>query len=178
MSVCDFLANKGQLIPDIILVSIADKGTEKYRQYMTPTKPSLSPSKKSGKSELFLRFLEKELKPYIQSHYRAAHHSILAGQSIGGAFVLNTLTESPNAFDHLIAVSPAVWANDYAVWIKLNFIENRYSLFRYIYLSARTRMGVYGILQLLDDALPQNIRWRFSHYPDENHNSVGLVATR
>lgn len=48
--VVDFLANKGQLIPDIILVGVADKGTEKYRQYMTPTKPSLSPSKKSGKS--------------------------------------------------------------------------------------------------------------------------------
>lgn len=179
--VLDFLANKGQLIPDIILVSIADKGTEKYRQYMTPTKPSLSPSKKSGKSELFLRFLEKELKPYIQSHYRAAHHSILAGQSIGGAFVLNTLTESPNAFDHLIAVSPAVWANDYAVMDKTKtFIENREfaPVSLHLSLGDETRMGVYGILQLLDEAQPQNIRWRFSHYPDENHNSVGLVAIR
>ena len=31
----DLLANKGQLIPDVILVGIADKGTDKYRQYMT-----------------------------------------------------------------------------------------------------------------------------------------------
>lgn len=30
----DFLGNKGQLIPDIILVAVADKGTQKYRQYI------------------------------------------------------------------------------------------------------------------------------------------------
>jgi predicted alpha/beta superfamily hydrolase len=31
----DFMANKAQLIPDVILVAIADKGTDIYRQYMT-----------------------------------------------------------------------------------------------------------------------------------------------
>ena len=170
----DFLANKAQLIPDVILVGIADKGTENYRKYMTP-------SKQTGKAELFLRFLEKELQPVIKKQYRTANNSILIGQSIGGAFVLNTLTESPNAFDHLMAVSPAVWANDYAVMEKTKaFIENREfaPVSLYLSLGDETQMGVHSILHLLDEAQPKHIQWRFSHYPDENHNSVGLVSIR
>ncbi len=34
--VLDLLASKGRLIPEVILVGIADKGTSQYRQFMTP----------------------------------------------------------------------------------------------------------------------------------------------
>ena len=33
----DMLANKGQVIPDVILVGIADSGKAKYRSYMAPS---------------------------------------------------------------------------------------------------------------------------------------------
>jgi predicted alpha/beta superfamily hydrolase len=58
----DFLANKAQLIPDVIVVAIADKGTEIYRQNMTP-KGLTAPFKKedAGKAELFLSFLTEEV---------------------------------------------------------------------------------------------------------------------
>ena len=72
----------------------------------------------AGKAELFLTFLEKELKPYINSHYRAANNSILVGHSMGGLFVLNALLESPNAFDNFVSMSPSVWLNDHAIMAK------------------------------------------------------------
>lgn len=178
----DFLANKAQLIPDVILVGIADKGTDVYRQYMTPAGLT-APFKKGdgGKAELFLTFLEKELKPYINNHYRAANNSILFGGSIGGLFVLNALFESPNAFEHFISNSPSVWLNDHAIMPKAkSFIGKSKHKPTSLYLSLgdEERQGLYGVLQLLDETQPKNIDWQFSHYPNENHNSVGLVALR
>lgn len=178
----DFMANKAQLIPDVILVAIADKGTNKYRQYMTP-EGLVAPFKKddSGKAKLFLNFLEKEVKPYINSNYRAASNSILVGHSIGGLFVLNALFESPNAFEHFVSMSPSVWLNDHAIMAKAKkFIEESKHEQASLYLSLgdETRQGVYGVLQLLDETQPKNIQWQFSLYPNENHNSVGLVALR
>ncbi|PKI13521.1 alpha/beta hydrolase [Colwellia sp. 12G3] len=178
----DFLANKAQLIPDVILVGIADKGTDVYRQYMTPAGLT-APFKKEhgGKAELFLTFLEKELKPYINSHYRAANNSILVGHSMGGLFVLNALLESPNAFEHFVSISPSVWLNDHEIMVKAkDFIgKSKHDLTSlYLSLGDEERQGVYGVLQLLDESQPKNINWQFSHYPNENHNSVGLVALR
>lgn len=178
----DFMANKGQLIPDVILVGIADKGTDKYRQYMTPAGLT-APFEKgdAGKAKQFLNFLEKEVKPYINNNYRVANNAILVGHSIGGLFVLNALFESPNAFEHFVSMSPSVWLNDHAIMAKAKrFIEmskhDQTSL--YLSLGDETRQGVYGVLQLLDEIQPKNIQWQFSHYPNENHNSVGLVSLR
>ncbi len=178
----DFLANKAQLIPDVILVGIADKGTDRYRQYMTPAGLT-APFKKedAGKAEIFLKFLEKELKPYINSNYRAANNSILVGHSMGGLFVLNALLESPNAFEHFVSMSPSVWLNDHEIMSKAkDFIGKSKHKATSLYLSLgdEERQGVYGVLQLLDESQPKNIDWQFSHYPNENHNSVNLVALR
>jgi predicted alpha/beta superfamily hydrolase len=178
----DFMANKGQLIPDVILVGIGDKGTDKYRQYMTP-QGLTAPFKDgdSGKAEQFLSFLEKELKPHINNNYRTANNSILVGHSMGGLFVLNALFESPNSFEHFISMSPSVWLNDHAIMVKAKkFIETSKHEKASVYLSLgdETRQGLYGVLQLLDEVQPNNIQWQFSHYPNENHNSVGLVSLR
>jgi predicted alpha/beta superfamily hydrolase len=178
----DFMANKAQLIPDVILVGIADKGTDKYRQYMTPSGLT-APLKKgdAGKAKQFLTFLKKEIKPYINANYRTANNSILVGHSIGGLFVLNALIESPNAFENFVSISPSVWLNDHAIMTKAeDFIANskHQQVALYLSLGDETRQGVYGVIQLLDEKQPQNIRWQFSHYPTENHNSVGLAALR
>jgi len=178
----DMLANKGQLIPDVILVGIADKGTDKYRQYMTPAELS-APFKKedSGKAELFLNFLEKELTPYVSKNYRAANNSILVGHSMGGLFVLNALFESPKAFNHFVSISPSVWLNDHGIMVKAKeFIRKseHKPVSLYLSLGDENRQGLYGMLQVLDEVQPTNIHWQFLHYPNENHNSVGLISIR
>jgi predicted alpha/beta superfamily hydrolase len=178
----DFMANKAQLIPDVILVAIADKGTDIYRQYMTP-KGLTAPLKKenAGKAEQFLSFLTEEVKPYINSNYRTADNAILVGHSIGGLFVFNALLESPDSFEHFVSMSPSIWLNDHAIMVKAkSFIEKDKHKPTSLYLSLgdETRSGVYGVVQLLDEVQPKNIHWDFSHYPNENHNSVGLVALR
>ncbi|MBU2894929.1 alpha/beta hydrolase [Colwellia sp. D2M02] len=185
----DLLANKGQLIPDVILVAIADKGTSQYRQLMTPVELAVASSSSPAKGALtpakhaaeFLRFLTDEVKPYVAENYRSAEHSILVGQSMGGLFVLNALIESPDAFKHYVAISPSVWVAEQGIVKKAKekLGKNAHqpvSLF--LSLADETRMGQYDFINLLDINEPKNIDWSFKHYPDENHNSVGLIALR
>ncbi|SFC74501.1 alpha/beta hydrolase [Pseudoalteromonas denitrificans] len=180
--ILDLLANKAQMIPDVILVGIADKGTDKYRQYMTPeglTSPLKDTDK--GKANLFLAFLDKEVKTYIKTHYRAANHSTLVGHSIGGLFVLNALLESPSSFHNYISSSPSLWLNNQALTktAKDKINKNTHKgVSLYLSLGDETRMNQYGFINVLDDLQPKNINWQFKHYPDENHNSVGLISLR
>jgi len=177
----DLMANKGQLIPDVILVGLADKGTETYRKYMTPNE-STSPIKANkGAAEAFLAFLNNEVQPYIKKRYRVSAHSTLVGHSIGGLFVLNTLLEVPNSFNNYVAISPSVWVSDSAIvkkaQEKLGKTKHQ-KLSLYLALGDETRMGQYAFINQLDVKPLKDIDWSFKHYPSENHNSVGLIALR
>lgn len=177
----DLMANKGQLIPDVILVGIADKGTDKYRQYMTPAGLT-APLKKedAGKADMFLTYLKDELKPYITSTYRTSNNHILFGHSIAGLFVLNAMIESPATFNTYLSSSPSLWLNDHAFVKKAESVIKKINtpLNLYLSLGDETRMGQYRFIDLLDDQQPTNINWSFNHYPDENHNSVAMISFR
>lgn len=173
----DMLANKGQLIPDVIVVAISDNGTSSYRNYMTPSFSDKQPDSASK----FADYLENEVKPYIQSHYRTANNHILVGQSIGGLFVLNTLIENPARFNHYIAISPSVWVGDNAIVKKAkNTLHTKTfsAVSLHLSLADETRMGQYDLINYLDLNPQASLAWQFTHYPDENHNSVGLIALR
>lgn len=177
----DFMANKGQLIPDVILVGIADKGTDKYRQYMTP-KGLTAPLKAAdtGKADVFLSYLIDELKPFVSSNFRTSNNHIIFGHSIAGLFVLNAMVESPKSFHSYLSSSPSLWLNDHAFVKKAKNIVNNIStpLNLFLSLGDETRMGQYRLIELLDDQQPKNINWHFKHYPDENHNSVAMISFR
>ncbi len=177
----DLLANKGQLIPDVILVGIADKGTSLYRQYMTPSVYDSKAEPSEGKSADFIRFITEEVQPYIQKNYRSAAHSTLVGQSMGGLFVLEMLLEQPAAFDHYVAISPSVWVAEQGIVAKAKekiAKAQHQPVSLYLSLADETRMGQYDLINTLDLMQPSNIDWQFKHYPDESHNSIGVIALR
>jgi|GEM_PF-167113 len=162
-------------IPEMIFVGISDQGAADYRLNMQPALKR----KKGGQADKFLAFLTQELKPFIESNYRTADFDILAGQSMGGLFVLNTLLEQPEAFSTYIAISPMMWWQDYKLNEKAKkAIANSTTPSRKLYLSLadENRLGVYGLVELLDRGRPQGIDWQFKQYPNENHDSVGLVS--
>ncbi len=178
----DLLANKGQLIPDVILVGIADKGTKTYHKYTTPNGfSSPSDEKTTGQASKLLAFITDEVKPYIAKRYRASDHSTLVGQSMGGLFVLNSLIESPTSFTNYVAISPSVWLSDNGIVKKAKnklIVTKEKPVNLFLSLADETHMGVYDFLNLLDFSQPENLDWSFKHYPDENHNSIGLIALR
>ncbi|MFT4929810.1 MAG: putative alpha/beta superfamily hydrolase [Phenylobacterium sp.] len=176
----DLLSNKGQLIPDVILVGIADKGTDRYRQFMTP-EGLTEDGKETGKASVFLRFIKEEVKPYLNIKYRITDNATLVGHSMGGLFVLNALLKSPETFEYYVSISPSVWVNNHAIIKQGKELigKNKHQpVSLYLSLGDETQMGQYGFIHLLDDSQPDNIDWQFNHYPDESHNSVGIISLR
>ena len=110
----DSLINLG-IIPPMMVVGIFNTGAKRFFEYM-PAKPKkeikkriLSQEKwvqeeyrKNGiSSDQFLKFLVKELKPYIDKHYKTKKgrsHTFVAGSSMGGLISAYAICEYPNIF--------------------------------------------------------------------------------
>jgi len=66
--------------------------------------------KRSGGADAFLQFIETELKPFINAHYKTVpSDNGYFGHSLGGLFGLYVLFNKPEAFNRYILGSPAMW---------------------------------------------------------------------
>lgn len=96
-------------MPECIVVGIANGN--RYHDFTYPTdKPEyqeINPD--AGGSALFMEFLEKEVKPYINKNYRVQEPATLIGQSLGGLLATEILFKKPDLFDNYIIVSPSLW---------------------------------------------------------------------
>ena len=86
-----------------------------------------------GGADQFIQFIEKELKPAIQTKIKVnPQQQSLFGHSFGGLFVLHTFMTHPETFQRYIAASPSLWFDNYALlnrqadWLnnKVNKVQN------------------------------------------------------
>ena len=162
-----------ELIPELILVALSGKGTPTYRKNC---KPKIDGVKDSGNAEEVALFIKNELIPYVDSNYKTASYKMLAGHSVGGLFVINTALNHPNLFNQYLAISPALWWADNAVnqLAKDKLTDNdQFKTSVYVSLANEKGMGIDAFFKVI----PKPIRkasFKYQHFPEENHNSVGL----
>lgn len=96
-------------VPKSILVGIAS--TDRRRDFTYPT--AIADDKKkyptTGASANFMKFVETELQPYINQHYKTSASKTLIGESLGGLLAAEILFKKPSLFDRYIIVSPSLW---------------------------------------------------------------------
>lgn len=100
-----------QKMPESIIVGIANVDRKRDFTFPTTNVQDKKDFPTTGHSEKFLSFVEKELLPYVKKHYRTSTATI-AGQSLGGLFVTETLLKKPELFDNYIIISPSLWWDD------------------------------------------------------------------
>src|SRR5258708_22961042 len=101
-------------IPEMIIVAIDN--TDRTRD-LTPTHTLRMPGsdkeesylQSSGGGDHFIRFLEKELIPHIDTNYRTANYRILIGHSFGGLTAINIFLHHTALFNAYIAIDPSLW---------------------------------------------------------------------
>ncbi len=108
----DALIAQGAIQP-LIIVGIYN--TEKRLNEYTPTR-----DKKlgGGRADKYGRMLVEELKPFIESKYRALRgpeFSGLGGSSLGGLLTIYLGLRYPDTFGKLAVLSPSVWWNHRAI---------------------------------------------------------------
>lgn len=189
------------VIPDMIVVGI--RNTVRGRD-LTPThvKPdstiSAGDAALSGGGEQFMRFIEKELIPHIDSLYPAAPYRILSGHSLGGLTVVHTLIRHTRLFNAYIAIDPSLWWDNQALLKQAQeaLTEKRFghlSLFVAMANNMPPGMDTISILKNTSTmtavtrsiipfikALRNNpgngLRWSSRFYPNERHGTVQLIA--
>ncbi len=98
--------------PPSIVLGIAT--VDRRRDFTFPTSIASEKEKfpTTGGSEKFMRFIEEELQPYVEKHFRSNGEGMLIGQSLGGLLATEILFKKPQLFDRYLIVSPSLWWND------------------------------------------------------------------
>lgn len=174
VGIVQFLTNVGQ-IPQLIIVGIAN--SDRMRDLTPPPADTSFPG--SGGGDAFLRFIEDELIPNIDVHYRTTSFRILVGHSLGGTFALNAFLTRPELFGGYILVSPNLWwGNNELVDRFAAFLQKpgRAKVFVYetqtVWESPRQFNQVQRMLDLTNTYRVGGLEWGIHIVQDETHASI------
>lgn len=103
--------NQMYSMPETIVVGIANIDRKRDFTFHTDLKDLQKDYPTTGHSDQFISFLEKELKPYIQSQFKTTDN-YLFGQSLGGLLATEILLKKPEMFTNYFIISPSLWWDD------------------------------------------------------------------
>lgn len=103
--------NQMYAMPETIVVGIANVDRKRDFTYHTDIKDLQKDYPTTGHSDQFISFLEKELKPYVESHFKTTD-KYLFGQSLGGLLATEILLKKPEMFNNYFIISPSLWWDD------------------------------------------------------------------
>lgn len=177
----EFLARAGRM-PEVIIVAITN--TDRTRD-LTPTNAgmtredgSLAKLPTSGGADKFLKFIETEVIPKIESSYRVQPYRVFSGHSFGGLFALHALLTRPEMFNAFIAVSPTMhWDNHLLSRKAEAFFKERKELNRTLYLTlanegGEAKVGFERFKAILAKNAPKGFSFGSALMEDEDHGSV------
>ena len=177
-----FLARNARM-PEMIVVGITN--TDRTRD-LTPTRVEQLPGNPnarfptSGGADKFIKFIETELIPLVESKYRTQPYRALAGHSLGGLFAVHTMFTRPELFNSYIAVSPSLqWDNFVLIDRAKEFFKARKELNRTLFTSLGNEPGDIGdafklFREVLQKQEVNGFVWEAVQYEDEDHGSVVL----
>ena len=145
----------------------------------------------AGGADRFLDFFESELTPLIERSYRTLLHRTLVGHSLGGLFALHALISRPELFDAIIAISPALTADEVDVEGQpppfteraKAFLRGRKSLNRDLYMTMSAGESqdwtddLDRFRRILRRHAPDDLRWHLVDMPDDTHGTTVLRST-
>lgn len=181
-------------IPQMIVIGICN--TNRTRD-LTPSEANnqaffgkhRAKPQETGGNQAFITFIEKELRPYIDSHFRTSGYNLINGHSFGGLTAVNILLNHPHLFNAYIIIDPSLW------WDNELLIKQADSIFdkkdfnkRNIYLAMANKKaiaqdtttdmarGIKKFHQLIEKKNPKNLRWAFHFYEKEDHGTISIPA--
>lgn len=98
-------------MPETIVVGIANVDRKRDFTFHTDLKDLQKDYPTTGHSDKFINFLEKELKPYIESQFKTTDTYVF-GQSLGGLLATEILLKKPEMFNNYFIISPSLWWDD------------------------------------------------------------------
>ena len=193
VSITEFMSNAG-LCPPMIVVGILHParmtdltfGTDKETHGIV------------GNGEKFMRYVEKELMPYIESNYPTAPYKIFIGHSVGGLTVVNTLIHHPDLFNAYVSLDGALWWNNQQIVTDAKMIlANQHYKGKTLFMALANRMErgmdtlavqkdttegtelIRSNLEFIKDIFKNKtnqLRFQHKFYENDDHSSVRLIG--
>lgn len=167
--------NMTETMPEVIVVGIAN--VDRKRDFTFPT--TIAEDKKdfptTGGSENFIRFLEKEVQPFIEKRYKTSASKTLIGQSLGALLATEVLLKKPALFNQYMIVSPSLW------WDKESLLVKAPELLKALpkqHIKVYVAVGKEGKImeddarQLSEVLKKTDLQVDFVYFPEENHGNV------
>tara|TARA_R110000751_G_scaffold62520_3_gene128948 strand:+ start:74887 stop:76059 length:1173 start_codon:yes stop_codon:yes gene_type:complete len=168
-------------IPEMIVVGV--KNVDRRRDY-TPDKVITVRENNTGGGEKFLSFLEDELIPELDSHYRTEPYRILFGHSLSALLTTHAYMKEKSLFSAFIAVDPSFGTWDVETMDKkLEAVTDR-SFKRFFYLATanwgkrniRNRDRHVRFYEGLNSKCEGAFPAKMEYFENENHASVPPIA--
>lgn len=166
------------LVPESIVVGISN--VDRKRDFTYPSNNELDQKElpTSGKSELFINFIENELQPFIETTLRTTGNKTLIGQSLGGLLATEILLKKPNLFDQYIIVSPSLWWDNGNL---LKFEPEKYTTTKSIYIAVgkegkTMEQTAKQLYKKLEKTKEDNTTIYFDFLEDKDHGDALHIA--
>jgi predicted alpha/beta superfamily hydrolase len=176
-------------IPQAIVVGIANTDRKRDMTFPTTVKKDKEQWPTTGGSAKFMSFLERDLFPYIEQHYRTNGSRTLSGESLAGLFACEVLLKKPAMFNNFLIISPSLW------WDNGSLLKSK-TLLSSAIPAAKTRVyigvGKEGLAPTADPHVMEvdanvladqikklnnpNIQLYFDYYPQYDHASIAHYA--
>jgi predicted alpha/beta superfamily hydrolase len=150
--------------------------------------PKLNHKKKSGGASDFLKFIRRELQPFIDKNYPTIPEDRgYWGDSLGGLFGLYVLFNEPDTFNRYIIGSPSIWWGERAIMTDVKrYIDSHDSLNAKVFMSVgaleetldaesmKTAMvtNLFQLEGMLRGANLSGLELTTHLFPNETHSSV------
>lgn len=118
------------VLPKSIVVGIAN--VDRRRDFTFPSRiiEDIKEFPTTGGSEKFIRFIEKELQPYINQLFKTTGSNMIIGQSLGGLLATEILLKKPELFSQYVIVSPSLWwDNESLLKTKVEALNKKISIY-------------------------------------------------
>lgn len=126
-------------------------------------------------ADKYLQFIQNEVIPFVDQHYRTKNYKVFAGHSAGGDFVVYTFLKNPQLFNAYIAGSPGPidqlieFANTSKTDLKTND-------FRFLYSSVGTNndtdtLSFRELEKIIKEQADNQHEYHFRINPGESHIS-------
>lgn len=127
--------NQMYSMPETIVVGIANVDRKRDFTFHTDLKDLQKDYPTTGHSDKFINFLDKELKPYIESNFKTTDN-YLFGQSLGGLLATEILLKKPELFNNYFIISPSLWWDDESLLKQgTEFLSKIKDIKKFIYIS-------------------------------------------
>jgi predicted alpha/beta superfamily hydrolase len=172
--IVNYYSDMLKIMPRMIIVGIVSNDRE--RDYL-PVPSKEQPT--GGGADKFLRFINSELVPLIDSAYPVNSDRCIIGHSAGGLFAIYALENQPELFSSFICIDPSLWYDDQSCTREMpGFLKKNPTIKKSIFISRSNEkdMGVFPFLEVLEKYAPDGFKWDYFHYKSETHNSLGFKS--